>query len=162
MDKGSVYGRNLTFDNFEEEDGLYTVSQAQGGDSDPIQDTMFGALYALLHGSANSEVANAHVIDALWFSEVKGDANSLVYVPPSMDSLVDALWGEGGQPIWLSPWLSSRATTVWSILVSNTYRSQAELGTDRFSLWPCHCSPPSRPYRLGGDFMEKNVSWFCF
>ena len=90
MGKASIYGRNLTFDNFEEEDGLYNVSQAQGGD--PIQDPMFGALYALLDGSASSEVTSAQVIDALGFAEVEGDANSLIYVPPSMDSLAGALW----------------------------------------------------------------------
>lgn len=86
----SVYGRNFTFDNFDEEDGLYNVSQAQGGN--PIQDPMFGALYTLLDGSESSEITSAQVIDVLGFAEVEGDANSPMYVPPSMDTPADALW----------------------------------------------------------------------
>ena len=90
MGNASVYGRNLTFDNFQEDVGLYNVSKAQGGE--PIQEPLFGALYALFDGSSGSEVRSAQVIDALGFAEMTDDDHNLKYVSPSPDALADALW----------------------------------------------------------------------
>ncbi|KAI0087415.1 hypothetical protein BDY19DRAFT_907581 [Irpex rosettiformis] len=78
MGNTSVYGRNLSFDNFQQDDGLYNVSLVQGGE--PVQDPLFGALYALLDGSGNSPIADAQVIDALGFAGVKTDDQGLAAV----------------------------------------------------------------------------------
>ena len=160
MRKASIYGRNLTFDNFEEEDEIYNVSQAQGGD--PIQEPMFGALYALLDGSASSEVTSAQIIDTLGFAEVEGDANSLMYVPPSMDSLAGALW-RGATHMTVAVALFSRDGSVEypaikHVPVSGRTRDWLIfiVAMSLLAVWLF------RPCRLDDDFMEKNVSWSRF
>ncbi|KAI0777957.1 hypothetical protein BC629DRAFT_1524319 [Irpex lacteus] len=60
------------------DDGLYDSSHAQGGE--PIQEPLFGALYALLD-SGGSDVSGGQVIDMLGFTEVMLD-----------DQLAGAVW----------------------------------------------------------------------
>ncbi len=89
MGNASVYGRSLAFDNFQEDDGLYDSSHAQGGE--PIQEPLFGALYALLD-SGGSDVSGGQVIDMLGFTEVMLDDQVPAYIPPSLGELAGAVW----------------------------------------------------------------------
>ncbi|KAI0761138.1 hypothetical protein BC629DRAFT_1546541 [Irpex lacteus] len=91
MGRASVYGRSLTYDSYQEDDSLYNVSQAQGGE--PIQPPLFGALYALLDiTNGQSSISDAQVIDILGFAELKTDDQGIVYKPPSLELLADAIW----------------------------------------------------------------------
>ncbi|KAI0743198.1 hypothetical protein BC629DRAFT_1563330 [Irpex lacteus] len=91
MGRASVYGRSLTYDSYQQDDSLYNVSQAQGGE--PIQPPLFGALYALLDiTNGQSSISDAQVIDILGFAELKTDNQGIVYKPPSLELLADAIW----------------------------------------------------------------------
>ncbi|KAI0346399.1 hypothetical protein BDW22DRAFT_1352456 [Trametopsis cervina] len=86
----SVFGRNLTYSRFQQDDTLYDTANAQGGE--PLQDPLFAALYALLIDAGGSDTEDAQLFTSLGYAEVTDASHAAEYVPPSLDGLADAMW----------------------------------------------------------------------